>query len=119
MKNSVGFTIIELMIVITLISILFAISIPVYKSYSDQAKINACLREVKSYADQVFVDLNADKIDAINKPNISSCQAITDASKWNEELDDLKIIAEPIIKNKKIECDVNDGVSCKIVDNKY
>lgn len=119
MKKNLGFTILELTLVVTLIGILCAISIPIYKNYSDQARINACLREVKSYADQVFVDLNADKIDVINKPNISSCERITNASEWNGDTYNLKIIAQSKNLHKTIECDLSNGVSCKIVDNKH
>ena len=50
MHTGKGFTLIELMIVVAIIAILAAIALPAYNAYRIRAAENACLAEMKNYA---------------------------------------------------------------------
>ncbi|WP_432592304.1 pilin [Stenotrophomonas maltophilia] len=47
MKRSTGFTLIELMIVIAIIAILAAVSIPIYMNYVSRAQLAAALSDIR------------------------------------------------------------------------
>lgn len=46
MKNSLGFTLIEIMIVITIISVIVAIAVPVYLNYVARSQVASALKEL-------------------------------------------------------------------------
>lgn len=58
MNAQKGFTLIELMIVVAIIGILAAIAIPAYQNYTKRASDNACLAEMKGFANKLFLIQN-------------------------------------------------------------
>lgn len=104
------------MIVIAIIGILAAIATSAYQVYSNKAKVNACLSEVKSYGNEVFIVLNDE--DSASTPRsliLNSCQSITDATGWT--LNTWQKI-EAITKapsNARIECNIPKGTPCVVL----
>lgn len=113
--NQLGFTLVELMIVITIISIVAAISIPTYQSYMNRANIQSCLAETKSYSNSVFYALNdQEDVTLPTAPVTKACQSITDATGWTS-LTQSSIVAIPKSSTASIECNVMQSSSCEVV----
>lgn len=111
-----GFTLIEMMVVLAIVGILATIVIPVYHDYINKAQQFSCLSEAKAYSNNVFYLINDQDDDTRpTVPTPSACASITDASNWStDDMDKVIAIAKPP-SNARIECDIPNGTPCKIV----
>ena len=82
-SKQLGFTLIEIMIVIVIVGILAAIATPAYQVYSNKARDSTCLSEEKIYSNEVFLALNdADANTLPAAPILNACISTTDATGW-------------------------------------
>ena len=115
-SNQFGFTLIELMIVVAIISILSAIAIPSYHLYVSEAQSKACLSEAKSYSNNVLYMLNDQDDHTIpSMPTLSACISITDATGWTLETQQKIVAVAKPPSNARIECDIPNGSPCRIL----
>lgn len=111
-----GFTLIEVMIGVTIIGILAAFAIPSYQSYVSRAHSSACLLEVKGYTNYVFTMLNDQEESSIStEPTINACQSITDATGWTVATQQKIIATAKAPSSARIECDILNGTPCVIL----
>lgn len=111
-----GYTLIEMLIVVAIIGVLAAITIPIYQQYLQDAQSSSCLSEAKNYGNKVFYELN-DQDDSTSPvaPVKSACQSITDASFWTLDTQKKIIAVAKSPSNVRIECDIPNGSHCRLL----
>lgn len=111
-----GFTLIEMMIVVSIIGILVAIAIPSYQTNISNARSHACLSESKSYSNNVLYTLNDQDDSTVPiAPTLGACQSITDAIGWTLQTQKKIIAIAKPPSNARIECDIPNGSPCRIM----
>lgn len=102
-----GFTLIELMITVTIIGILAGLAIQAYQNYVASAADKSCLAEAKAYAQVVLVRLNGGE--AAPAHNSSSCSQIATPTI-------LSSFSTTAVSpgSATITCDLAVGVSCSL-----
>lgn len=114
--NNKGFTLIELIIAIAIIGVIASIAIPMYYQQTTKAKKSACLYEVKSYSNLVYIQLNEPDATRVSiNSNPQSCLSITNAKGWTVQTQQKIIAIAKSPSNVSIECDIPNGSPCRVL----
>ncbi len=117
MNRKLGFTLIEVIITVAIIGVLAMLAIPAYNNYISRSSEEACLMELKAYANHTFLTLNdLDPTTNPSAPNPSACKSITDATTWTENTPVKILTGIPTFNDaKKSQCNLNISPSCFII----
>ncbi|HSI45041.1 MAG: prepilin-type N-terminal cleavage/methylation domain-containing protein [Methylophilus sp.] len=111
--QNAGFTMVELMIVITILGILASIAIPAFQTYRKDAADGACLSEANIYARRVYGDIQLNKASKdIPAPVAKACDAINNGIKVVTITSFTSTARSP--GDATISCDLNAGTPCSI-----
>ena len=105
------------MIVVTIIGVLVATTIPIYQSYTKKANDSSCLSEMKSYAVKVVSERISENPTLANIPVVSElthCKEVTERPSNVVALTALKSITAKAKSGTEsvIICDINRAASC-------
>jgi type IV pilus assembly protein PilA len=111
MHTKKGFTLIELMIVVAIISVLSSVAIPAYQNYLEETADNACLAESNTYAKRVFADIQLSKpITSIPIPVARACRQINNGNRVTTIATFTALAQNP--GSATITCDLAANVIC-------
>lgn len=115
-KEPLGFTLIEVVIVIAIIGVLSTVAVPAYLDYLARSKVNTCLYEAKGYSNEVYYLINDQNDNSVPEaPFITSCRSITDASGWITSKNRSILATVGDSSNTRIICNLSEGTPCRII----
>jgi len=115
-NHQTGFTLIELIIVVAIITLLTSIALPSYIIFINKAKDNACLEEAKSYSNHVYLALNDQELATLPAaPIANSCLSMTDATEWTVATQQVIVATSKSSTASTIICDIANGNPCRIL----
>lgn len=112
-KRQRGFTLIELMVVVTIIGILAVIALAIYTDYTVRAAKRACMFEVRHYVTEVMIALNTpnETIPAPKSGGGSACASVSQAVDLNTPV--IGVLPEEF-GGAQVSCDI-PTTSCSFV----
>jgi len=78
-KQQIGFTLIELMVVVAVVGLLASMAAQSYRNYTIRAANNACMAEVRQYVTEAMIALNKPNTEIPEAPDGAACDDIATA----------------------------------------